>query len=59
MTPKEHIDRADQLLERAELMRGRYGVCIENIPACNTLAALAQAHASTAQAQLMAVGVPA
>ena len=59
MTPKEHIDKADQLLERAELMRAKYGVCVESAPYVDVLAALAQAHASTAQAQLMAVGVPA
>ena len=59
LTPKEHLDHADRYLERAAALSTRYGVCVESIPACQVLAALALAHATTAQAQLMAVGVAA
>lgn len=55
MTPKEHIDQADRYLERADSMRARYGVCVESVPSVGVLAALAQAHASTATAMLMSL----
>ena len=54
MTPKEHIERANFYLARAASMEGRYGMCVETAPSVDVLAALAQAHASTAQAMLMA-----
>jgi hypothetical protein len=54
MTLQEHIDAADRYLTRAAAMSSKYGVCVESIPAVNALAALALAHAATAQAQLMA-----
>ena len=55
MTPKEHIDQAEIYLARATAMEGRYGACVESQPGVNVLAALALAHATTAQAQLMAL----
>lgn len=53
MTPKEHLEHADRYLSRAASMSTRYGVCVESAPSVNVLAALAQAHATTAQAQIM------
>ena len=54
LTPKEHIEKANFYLQRAAGMEARYGVCVETAPSVDVLAALAQAHASTAQAMLMA-----
>ena len=53
MTPKEHIEQADRYLVRAASMSARYGVCVETAAGVDVLAALAQAHAATAQAMLM------
>jgi len=55
MKPKEHIEQADLCLQRADALTTRYGVPMESIPACQVLAALALAHATTASAQLMAL----
>ncbi len=55
MTPLEHIEKANFYLQRAAGMEGRYGMCVETAPSVDVLAALAQAHASTATAQLMAL----
>ena len=54
MKPEEHIAQADHYLASAAALSTRYGVCVEAIPACEVLAALALAHATTATAQLMA-----
>ncbi len=53
MTPKEHLDKADQYLARVASLRASYGAPVEEFPQVGVLAALAQAHASTATAMLM------
>ena len=54
MTPQDHIAKAEFYLARAAGMEGRYGMCVETAAGVDVLAALAQAHATTATAMLMA-----